>query len=105
MLSSSIRRRGDLSARATTVAGDGAAPGRPSPLHFAAVFFPVAVVGDGDGAGFEGLGDEKAVKGIAVVVGEGLQAVEFFGFDVDLAEAVTLVELLLAQLTTCAHLE
>ena len=44
--------------------------GGRSPLHFAAVFFPVAIVGDGGGAGFEGLGDEEAVEGVSVVSGE-----------------------------------
>jgi hypothetical protein len=52
----------------------------------------VAIVGDGGGAGFEGLGDEEAVEGIAVVVGEGLQAVEMAGGDGEEGEAVLIFE-------------
>jgi hypothetical protein len=46
------------------------------PLHLAAVFFPIAVVGHGDGAMLKCLGDKEAVEGIAVVVGESAETVE-----------------------------
>jgi hypothetical protein len=62
------------------------------PLDFAAVFFPVAVVGDGGGAGFEGLGDEEAVEGIAVVEGKLRKACQVGWFDGKEREAVEMLE-------------
>jgi len=47
------------------------------PLHLAAVFFPEAVVAHGGGSVFEGLGDEAAVEGIAVVVESATRVLPF----------------------------
>jgi hypothetical protein len=58
------------------------------PLHFAAVCFPVAVVGHGSGAVFDGLGDEETVEWVAVMRGESGEAIEISRGDREQSEVV-----------------